>query len=266
MKTLAKISAIAFAMCLFCYIAFALPIVTNAPNNVYTPKYVSGMAALQDATPAVAILSCPDGNDYTNTYAPVWYNTNYYTRVVTNKSYSAYSPLSWDTTLWPIADTNGVTYRYAIVTNPPTHVVMAIRPAFGQELSVIATVTTNTTLIPFVTTVTTNTTLIPFVATVTTSSTVRPAISTVTTNADGLFTAYTAVNVTNQTLEYTFLTSTNYSLAYTFKTSTNYSIAYTTVTVTNFTDKVTTTNSYNVRMSNVWINVDATTNGWRLLQ
>ena len=121
-----KIFTVLMAAILVCGIGMA-SVVTNAPSDLYSESYASPIAAeqgfrnVQDAVPAVAILALPDATAYTHTYTYTYdVATTSYVCSITNVSYSAYAPLSWATTNWPIANSDGVTYGMAIITNPPT--------------------------------------------------------------------------------------------------------------------------------------------------
>lgn len=141
-------------------------ITTNIPPaDAYASAYngiietEAALIGLQDSVPGVAILACPNAEAVaTNFVYTVPTGTNVYMATGTNiVQASAYRPLSWDTTTWPIANAAGVKHRIAIVTGGPT-VTFATFVSSGQVATVIATVTTN---------------------------------------AGGLFTGYTVANVTN---------------------------------------------------------------------
>ncbi|NLF40960.1 hypothetical protein GX586_16070 [bacterium] len=183
MKTLLAL----LSVCLLC----ALPVLAvDAPEDDYATAYghgadtTPGLRALWDATPAVALLAKPNADAHTTNYVWEYVGTNYVcstTNVVQN---SKYAPLSWDTTTWPWANSSGIPYGIAIITNPPTYTYATVTSS-GQVNTVVATITTNVLSI-------------------------EVAIATVTTNAGGLLTGYTTMNVTNSTVTaYTTANVTN---------------------------------------------------------
>lgn len=192
-----KLICALLALCAMC--AMRAMAVTYPPADLYTKAYVHGMdttpgaRALWDACPAVALIACPnaDATNWVSTYA--YTGSVYYAAASTNYQNSAYQPLSWDTTTWPWANTNGIPYGVIIITNPPTKTVLDIKRGSGV-------------------------------------GDVKTVIATVTTNDTGGVTAYTTATVTN-------------ALAGTV-----------------------TTNTYTFSLSNVWVNISGTSNGWKMVQ
>jgi len=180
--------------------SMALTLATNlVPADAGTALYQypinteDGLKGLQDATPRITLISNPDNNAYTQSVTMAFSGTVYYC-TATNWGCSAYHPVGWDTTLWPVADPNGVVYRYAIVTGAPTRTVLERIAAVGDIYT----------------------------------------LSLITTSAAG-----TAGNSGVSTIAN--------------KTVTNYNMA------------VMTTNSHTFTWSNVWYNINGTTNGWVLV-
>ena len=72
---------------------------------------------LQDAAGKALILPFPGDHGYSESYLSSWVgNTQYVT--ITSVVVSAYAPISFDTTLWPYADANGIRYNMCVITNP----------------------------------------------------------------------------------------------------------------------------------------------------
>ncbi len=98
---------------------------TNAPSDLYSQKYETpqanqmGLRNLQDAVPAVAVLAYPSTANYSTTYEYTYVaSSTSYVAHITNVSYSAYTPVSFDTATWPIANSAGITYGMCVITNP----------------------------------------------------------------------------------------------------------------------------------------------------
>lgn len=120
-------------MILMCLMAMLTLIAVSAlaqvtlSNDVGTVEYKGGVFAsaglrgVQDAVPAIAVLSWPDPSAVTTQIVvrilDDMSKTNATTNVVQN---SAFIPTKWDTTLWPIATPGGVAYRIAVITNSTT--------------------------------------------------------------------------------------------------------------------------------------------------
>lgn len=98
--------------------------VTNAATNIRVPAYSTKLMRwteihnIKDATPAILILPQPSSSAYTNRVTVTYLDG--FTNVTTNVEYSVDTPVSFDTTLWPWADANGITYGIAVITNPVT--------------------------------------------------------------------------------------------------------------------------------------------------
>jgi len=101
---------------------------TEQATNFWAVAYDSaisgdqGLINLQDAETPVAILAHPDSTaTYTNyTYSYSSAVTGYVASVTTAYHSTSYTPLSWDTTFWPVANSDGIAYGLAVITNPPT--------------------------------------------------------------------------------------------------------------------------------------------------
>ena len=116
---------------LLCVVAMLMSLAawcqTTLSNDVGVVSYKggvfasAGMRGVQDAVPAIAVLSWPDTSAVTTQIVvrilDDMSKTNATTNVVQN---SAFIPTKWDTTLWPIATPGGVAYRIAVITNSTT--------------------------------------------------------------------------------------------------------------------------------------------------
>ena len=115
---------ITLILCNYVFATNSVTVVTNAATDIRTTSYSTKLMRweeihnIKDATPAVLILPKPTGSAYTNRVSVLYIDG--YTNVTTNVEYSISTPVSWDTTLWPWANSDGISYGIAVITNPPT--------------------------------------------------------------------------------------------------------------------------------------------------
>ena len=150
MKTYKILGVVAVAVVMSLLIAVGLFAQTTTSNDVGKAGYSgsifgnAGLRGIQDATPAVAILSWPEPSHVTTSIVTTVTDDLKTTNSVTNVvQTSAYIPISWDSTLWPIATPSGVKYRFALITNPPLQYVWANGTGATITNSVVAYLATN---------------------------------------------------------------------------------------------------------------------------